>query len=101
MPSVLEVVKSQSSRSRPDRSIDCVEFFEVLLLAYPKVICSNMKNVIDGLLCTAIFLNVSEISCRFLDVISTIICYRTKVRDVLFYRFSYLIFTSYKNSLII
>lgn len=84
MPSVLEVVKAQSSRNRPDRSIECIEFFEALLLSYPRIICSNLKNVIDGLLRAAIFLNVNEISCRFIDVISAIVSYRTKVRNVIF-----------------
>lgn len=84
MPSVMEVVKAQSSRNRPDRAIECVEFFEALLFAYPRVICSNLKSVIDGLLRAAIFLNVNEISCRFMNVISTIISYKSKVRNDVF-----------------
>lgn len=84
MPSVLEVVKAQSSRNRPDRSVECVEFFDALLMSYPRIISSNLKNVIDGLLSAAIFLNVNEISCRFIDVISAIVSYRTKVRHFIF-----------------
>ncbi len=79
MPSVLEVVKAQSSRNRPDRSVECLLFFDALLESYPRIITLNLKNIIEGLLRAAIFLNVDEISCRMLDVISTIICNKTKV----------------------
>lgn len=73
-------MKAQSTRNRPDRSIECLTFFEALLEAYPRVVTANLKFIIEGLLRIAIFLNVDEISCKVLDVISTIICQKTKVR---------------------
>lgn len=79
IPSVIEVIKAQSTRNRPDRSIECLTFFEALLEAYPRIVTANLKFIIEGLLRTAIFLNVDEISCKILDVISSIICQKTKV----------------------
>lgn len=79
MPFVLEVIKAQSSRNRPDRSIECLTFFEALLDSYPRIVTTNLKDIIEGLLMVAVFLNVDEISCRVLDVISCIIGQKTKV----------------------
>lgn len=82
MPSVLEVVKAQSSRNRPDRAVECLTFFEALLDSYSRIVTTNLKNIIEGLLRVAVFLNVDEITNRVLDVISSIICQKTKVQIV-------------------
>jgi hypothetical protein len=79
MPSIYEVVKGQSSRNRSDRAIECLMFFEALLDSYPRIVTNNLKNIIEGLLRVAVVLNVDEISSRVLDVISCIICQKTKV----------------------
>lgn len=80
MPYVYEVVKGQSSRNRSDRAIECLTFFEALLDSYPRIVTNHLKSIIEGLLRVAMTLNVDEISSRVLDVISCIICQKTKVR---------------------
>lgn len=97
MPSVYEVVKGQSSRNRADRAIECLNFFDALLDSYPRIVTNNLKNIIEGLLRVAVVLNVDEISSRVLDVISCIICQKTKVRKHLYS--SYVFYENVNQSL--
>lgn len=72
-------MKGQCTRNRIDRSVECIGFFDALLDSYPRIITLHLKNVIESLMGVEKFLKNDSVTCRILDVVSSIVSGKTKV----------------------